>query len=548
MTPLELILAKLDGARQRGDQWEARCPAHDDGRASLSIGTGEDGTALLTCFAGCDVSAICAALGLTPRDLFSKNRNGRSAKGQTSDRRIVATYDYCDEQRTLLYQVCRYDPKDFRPRRPEGNGGWRWDLTDTRRVVYRLPELLAADPTAIVYVVEGEKDADQLAQLGLVATTNAGGAGKWRTEYNEAFRGRRVVILPDNDDPGRKHAVLVRTALADIATSVRVVNLPDLPPKGDVSDYLATHAHAEFEAVVAALPRYDDRVLADGAECGTSRPTPRAMNVRELLELEIIPREYLLEPIFREKELGMLHAWRGVGKTYAGLEIGFAVASGGALLGWKAPRPRRVLYIDGEMPGRTMQERLAAIIAASDHADAFDAENLRLVCADFQPEPLPSLSTREGQAFLEPLVADSDFVVVDSISTLAGYGKENEAESWLPMQAWALALRRRGKSVLLLHHDGKGGQQRGTSRREDILDVVIHLRHPTDYEPQQGARFEVHFEKARGMYGKAVEPFEAALEISGGRAAWTTRTLADTQLARAAALYRDGAKPADVAQ
>src|SRR5438552_795292 len=105
---------------------------------------------------------------------------------------------------------------------------------------------------------------------------------------------------------------------------------------------------------------------------------------------------------------------------------------------------------------------------------------------------LLSLEIPPREYLLEPFLTEADLIVIDSISTLAGAGKENEAESWLPMQEWALALRRAGKSVLLLHHDGKGGQQRGTSRREDILDVVIHLRRPADYEPQQGARFEVH--------------------------------------------------------
>jgi putative DNA primase/helicase len=296
------------------------------------------------------------------------------------------------------------------------------------------------------------------------------------------------------------------------------------------------------------LEREEERARLANGNDGESRPAPRAVNVRELLELNIAPREYLLEPILREKETAMLHAWRGVGKTYVGLELSFAIASGGRFLSWRAPRPRPVLYLDGEMPARTMQERLATIVRASDRADDFDPSNLRLVCADLQDEPLPSLSTTTGQILLEPLIAEVDLVVVDSISTLAGHGKENEAESWLPMQEWALGLRRRGKSVFLLHHDGKGGQQRGTSRKEDILDVVIHLRRPADYEPQQGARFEVRFPKARGLHGEAVEPFEAALEISDGQTVWTTRKLEEAQLTRAAGLYRDGCKPADVAQ
>lgn len=295
--------------------------------------------------------------------------------------------------------------------------------------------------------------------------------------------------------------------------------------------------------LLAALPRMDEPappIVQDGGL--------RVHDVAQLLALNIPPREFLLEPILREKEVAMLHAWRGVGKTYIGLEIAYSVAAGGAFLTWRAPRPRRVLYIDGEMPARTMQERLAAIARASDRDGDFDPANLRFVCADLQDEPIPSLSTAEGQALVAPFVADVDFVVVDSISTLSACGKENEAESWLPMQQWVLGLRRLGKSVLLLHHDGKGGEQRGTSKKEDILDVVIHLRRPSDYTPQQGARFEVHFPKARGAHGQDVEPFEAALEVGDRGAVWTIAKLADAQLTRAAQLYRDGCKPADVAQ
>jgi putative DNA primase/helicase len=283
-------------------------------------------------------------------------------------------------------------------------------------------------------------------------------------------------------------------------------------------------------------------------ESTCERQTPRVFDVREFLALKIPRREYLLEPILREKETAMLHAWRGVGKTFAGLQMAFAVASGGSFWRWRAPRPRPVLYIDGEMPARTMQERLAAIVAASDRADDFDPANLQLICADLQDAPLPNLSTIGGQMALEPFVEAAHLVVVDSISTLAGCGRENEAESWFPMQEFALKLRRRGKSVLFLHHDGKSGAQRGTSRKEDILDVIIHLRRPSDYEPQQGARFEVHFPKARGLHGETVEPFEARLEILDGRTIWTMRRLEEAQLARAAALYRDGASPRDVAR
>lgn len=156
--------------------------------------------------------------------------------------RVAATYDYVDEHGEVLFQVCRMEPKDFRQRRPDGNGGWEWRVKGTRQVPYRLPQLLAADPSAPVFILEGEKDADRLAAAGLVATCNAGGAGKWPAALAPFFRGRCAVILPDNDAPGRDHAALVTRALHGVAREVRVLDLAahwrDMPLKGDVSDWL----------------------------------------------------------------------------------------------------------------------------------------------------------------------------------------------------------------------------------------------------------------------------------------------------------------------
>ena len=149
---------------------------------------------------------------------------------------VVATYDYCDEGGALVFQVLRYEPKTFRQRRPEGSG-WSWSVKGVRVLPYRLPALLA-DPAATVFLVEGEKDADRLAALGLVATCNAGGAGKWKKEHSEFLRSRRVVVLPDNDEAGEKHAQQVERSLRGIAAEVRTLVLPGLPDKGDVSDWL----------------------------------------------------------------------------------------------------------------------------------------------------------------------------------------------------------------------------------------------------------------------------------------------------------------------
>jgi hypothetical protein len=151
-----------------------------------------------------------------------------------SKRTMVATYSYLNESSHLAYQTVRWDPKGFSQRRPkvanpnprDGND-WEWSLNGCQRYLYRLPELLAADPAELVFIFEGEKDVDRaIDQLGVVATTNPMGAGKWREEYNEYLRGRHVVIVPDNDDDGRKHAQQVARSLHGIAGSVRVLELP----------------------------------------------------------------------------------------------------------------------------------------------------------------------------------------------------------------------------------------------------------------------------------------------------------------------------------
>jgi hypothetical protein len=203
---------------------------------------------LLNCHAGCAVEEIVAALGLTMGDLFeAKNHDAKTQSG-----RIVAEYPYTDENGTLLYQVVRFDPKRFRQRRRDGNGTWTWNLRGVRRVLYGLTELVSR-PDERVFVVEGEKDADRLRKLTLLATTNSGGADKWKPEYSEYLRGRDVVILPDNDALGRDHAQAVALALNGVARSIKVVPLPGLHEKEDVSDWLdAGHTISDLHGCVDA--------------------------------------------------------------------------------------------------------------------------------------------------------------------------------------------------------------------------------------------------------------------------------------------------------
>lgn len=253
--PIERVVARLPGASWSGGEWTACCPAHDDSTPSLSVKEGTNRTVLLHCFAGCTTLQVVTALGLTMRDLFvdDTSRPGPKPHGPGAE------YAYRDETGAMLFRVVRGSGEEGVPRfyqqSADGSGGWKKGqgaMKGVRRVLYRLPQLLAADPSDPVFVCEGEKDADNLAQFGVVTTTNPGGAGKWGdcekkgdSRFSEPLRGRSIVILPDNDDVGRKHAKDVATRLGAVAASIRVVKLPGLPVKGDVSDWIRSGGTSE---------------------------------------------------------------------------------------------------------------------------------------------------------------------------------------------------------------------------------------------------------------------------------------------------------------
>lgn len=260
MTPTEWILSALDDRncdpKRNGKGWSARCPAHEDRRPSLSVSEGEDGRALVKCHAGCKADAICAAVGLRVVDLMpTADTFPTPGKPRGNDKpRIVVQYDYRDESGNVLFQAVRFDPKDFRQRRPKPGGGWDWSVKGVRVVPYRLPELLA-EPAQPIVVAEGEKDCDNLARIGVLATCNAGGAGKWTAEHSAFLRDRRVIVLADYDEAGRNHAQQVAQSLYGIAESVRIVDLPGLPAKGDVSNWIADGgAKEELNRLAEAAP------------------------------------------------------------------------------------------------------------------------------------------------------------------------------------------------------------------------------------------------------------------------------------------------------
>jgi hypothetical protein len=279
--PASSVLARLSTARRTPSGWEAHCPSHDDSRPSLSISEGEDGAALVYCHAGCPTDVVIGALGLTLADLFPKVVSGRP--------RVIEEYTYCSVDGLPLHQTVRLEPKGFRQRRWT-DSGWAWGLRGRQVVLYRLPELAAADPSDPVLVVEGEKDADRLAKSGLIATTNPMGAGKWRPEFVEFLRGRHVVIVPDNDEAGRQHAAEIHRSLVDVAASMALLDLPGLPVHGDVSDWLDLGGSlADLRVLIDAAMRSKSTV-----DTGGGPPQPQVNLADALGEIERFLRRFVV--------------------------------------------------------------------------------------------------------------------------------------------------------------------------------------------------------------------------------------------------------------
>jgi len=286
--------------------------------------------------------------------------------------------------------------------------------------------------------------------------------------------------------------------------------------------------------------------VGESLDAGTARPVGLiCVDAGTLLARAYPEPEAVLSPWLRQAQIAEIYSWRGTGKTWCAAGIACAVAGGGSFLRWKAANPRRVLLVDGEMPAAALQERIRS---AAETCGIEPGPNLQIIAAALQPGGIPSLDTPQGQSLIERHLPGVELLILDSLSTLCRTGSRNDEEAWQPVQDWFARLRCAGVSVVFMHHAGKSGQQRGHSKVEDVADVCIALRRPADYRPNEGARFEVSFEKTRGFCGEGAVGFEARLETGpDGRPAWTTRTLEDAVRSRIVALALDGVSVTEIA-
>ena len=363
----------------------ARCPAHADRTPSLSVGVGGDGQILLCCHAGCDASAVVAALGLTMADL----RSDVPPAGEKHKRVIAATYEYVDERGKPLYEVLRYEPKTFRQRRPNGAGGHLWNLQGVRHVLYRLPQVLAAAAAgSCIYVVEGEKDVEALERLGVVATCNSGGAGNWRDEYGAQLTGAKLApILPDNDQAGREHARKVAASLGRRGVPHVTVELPGLPAKGDVSDWFAAgHTIDELAAIVAEQTDVDPKTTPRAAVAlAASGGADDAYHLTELGNAER----------FAAQHADHVRATRGHGLLAYVRHRGIFVSDHAVLVRYAKQTVRGIYSEAGESLGDKTRLALGAHARRSESRKAIDAmltlaaaeEALEADAKDFDADP-----------------------------------------------------------------------------------------------------------------------------------------------------------------
>ena len=269
-------------------------------------------------------------------------------------------------------------------------------------------------------------------------------------------------------------------------------------------------------------------------------PQLRAVPAPEFVGRERPVRATLLYPWLREKSLVLLHAPRGLGKSWLAMTIALAVSGGYDTrpFGWSVSEPSEVVYLDAEMAADELALRMKMLCP-----EEFLPERLRIISLDETDGPMPSLSTIEGRLAVEDALGAAQFVVMDNVSTLwSGMGDQNAAESWDVAQTWLLGMRRANRTIFLVDHSGKtaGRGARGTSRKEDIMDVCIELTRPENAVEEDGAYFDLHFTKKRGLYGEKVRSRQCRLRVTLPACTWVVSDVGSEDLDECRELMAQG--------
>lgn len=507
-----------------GMEYSAICPFHDDTKPSFNFNN-ENG--LYHCH-GCNESGDIITFFAKRHNLDAKKDFPKIVKqiandfGITDDETppaLVKTYEYIDENGNNLFQVCRYEPKTFRQRHKDGSGKWINNMDGVRRILYRLPDVINANE---VCIVEGEKDADNVSALGFCGTTCPMGAGKWRAEYSECMKDKDVILIPDNDEKGRAHMLQVAQSLEGIAKSIKLIELDGLPEKGDFSDWIVKYADGAEAAerlslMIESAPIYE---------------SPRLYTIddiiipsQDFINIEMPKLKSYLYPVIGEQQIILLPGYRGVGKTFFALSLADAITREKDFGPWKAIESVPSLYLDGEMAMQDTKQRLL-LLNPSDERESplyLYSDALASRCGVPRANLLNEIWRNEIKRIL--LKLNIKLFIIDNIASLAPGIDENKKDAWDVVNQWLIELRFAGVTTLLLHHTGKDGKdQRGTSAREDNVDLSILLKRPPDYSPENGADFIVSFSKSRVPFEalKLMQDYRFTLtQDDGGHAIWT---------------------------
>jgi hypothetical protein len=409
-----------------------------------------------------------AGVGGGPQDLV-RRETGLDAQGAAKwlrerglidappqQRREVARYSYRDEHGASLFEVVRFAPKDFRQQAASG----AWSLKGVRRVLYRLPEILAAQGE-LVLIVEGEKDADKLAALGFTATCNPGGAGKWSADYTKALAGRRCVVIPDNDEPGREHARTVVKNLQSAGIAASTLFLDGLPPKGDVADWLAAGGTADdLRRAIAVLPE----------------PTRKGFDLVRVSDMTFSEPEFLVEGLLETSCLALMFGDPGCGKSFGAIDVACCISTGRNFHG-RTVLQGPVVFLAGEGHNGLKRRTLAWERHTGQSLDQaplyFSRTTARLLDAAHVAEvsaAVDAIAARYGVPRL---------IVIDTLARSFAGGDENSTQDMSAFVAAVDDMRARfpGCTVLIVHHSGHGDKQRarGAMALKGALDAEYRV-------------------------------------------------------------------------
>jgi hypothetical protein len=461
----EIILPKLNRIKKAGGGFVACCPAHEDNRASLSIGPGREHPVVLHCHAGCDPESILTAIGLSWADL-SKPREStrRDDDGEwTPAGPAVAVYDYRDEAGELLYQVLRTANKDFRQRTRDASAksGWAWRLGDVRRVPYRLPQVVqAVGDGRQVWICEGEKDVHTLESHGLVATCNSGGAGKWLEEFSVHFKDAVVAIVADSDEPGRAHARMVRDFLGKVGAEVEIFEAPD---HKDITDHLT--AGRGLTDLVQVWPE-------------AARPPVLAPDLWEFIAVADEPYDWLIPDLIERGDRLILTGAEGLGKSYLARQFAVTIAAGvHPFRTWEETSPRRVLVVDCENTERQNRRQYRTLAAVSVSKQRRVPEGgLRLI---HRSEGIDLTKGADAEWLMERVTAHKpDLLVIGPLYRMHNQNINEELPARRVVQVLD-ALRTTGDGCALITEAHAGhGQDSGGKRNVRPLGSSLFLRWP----------------------------------------------------------------------